>query len=188
MRDIAKQLRHGEVFDVICFVHDVSAGTLRKWLSYAGYGVDGEPLQSEMPRQPLVSVAEGNCVTGGGGDYQGLPTEPVLSCHAHVGMPHTDFCQLTWPDGSLPLTFQLGQYLVRPQIDGGAALPVRRDGGDDPAAAPSSPRLFELIRHVDVTGQSGTGPIAAINRMQALCRGAAPACSTPASGSCRRAR
>ena len=52
-----------------------------------------KPLDSEAPLQSLGSVAEGNCVTGGGGgEYQGLPTDPVLT----RSRPRRVFLGLDW--------------------------------------------------------------------------------------------
>ena len=92
IREVAEDLRDGADFDDLCDRYDVSAGTLRNRLSYAGYRVDGQPQHSDGgPRAPLI--AEGNYVSGGvgGGDYRGLPTEPV---------PHTrhrrEFLGLDW--------------------------------------------------------------------------------------------
>jgi hypothetical protein len=78
IREVAENLRDGADFDDLCERYVVSASTLRNRLSYAGYGADGQPQHSDGPRAPLI--AEGNYVSGGtgGGDYRGLPTEPVL--------------------------------------------------------------------------------------------------------------
>lgn len=77
IREVAEGLRDGDRFATVCRWYDVSEETLTNRLSYAGYGVDGEALNKGS--RPVAAGAEGNCVTGnGGGDYKGLPIEPVL--------------------------------------------------------------------------------------------------------------
>lgn len=79
IREVAEGLQNGDVFATVCQWYDISEKTLTNRLSYAGYGVDGEPLHKAGPRPSVLASAEGNCVTGnGGGDYKGLPIEPVL--------------------------------------------------------------------------------------------------------------
>jgi hypothetical protein len=79
IHEVAEDLRDGADFDKLCDRYDVSEGTLRNRLSYAGYRIDGQPLHSNAaPRVPLI--AEGNYISGGtgGGDYRGLPEAAVL--------------------------------------------------------------------------------------------------------------
>jgi hypothetical protein len=81
MRDIAEDLREGADFEGLCTTYDISGHTLTQRLNHAGYGISGQPLRVEArpsATSPLI-VAEGNYVCGGvgGGDYQGLPIDPV---------------------------------------------------------------------------------------------------------------
>lgn len=56
-----------------------------------------------------------------------------------------------------------GATSLSPKTDDGAGAPPATGGGLAGEAtttpAPSSPRSFELVRHVDVTGKSGTGVV-----------------------------
>lgn len=80
IREIAESLRNGYAFDGLCERYEVAASTLASRLSYAGYSTTGDPMRSTGPRQPLTAGDSGNHITGnaGGGDYLGLPIEPVL--------------------------------------------------------------------------------------------------------------
>lgn len=79
IREIAAGLRNGDEFATVCQWYDINKEALSNRLSYAGYSNDGEPLHPVGDRRPIMAGAEGNCTTGnGGGDYKGLPIEPVL--------------------------------------------------------------------------------------------------------------
>lgn len=78
IREIAEALRNGYDFNELCAQYGGPPGWLASRLSYAGYSVDGQPRKTEAP-QGVLAGAEGNCITGnGGGDYLGLPIDPVL--------------------------------------------------------------------------------------------------------------
>lgn len=80
IRQIAEELRGGADFEQFCEYYGVTESTLRSRLSYAGYGGDGHPRRLETPWEPLDKNAYGNYISGGvgGGDYRGLPQQPVL--------------------------------------------------------------------------------------------------------------
>jgi hypothetical protein len=94
IREIAETLRNGWDFDDLCERHDISASTLANRLSYAGYATSGHALRKTGPRQPLTTGGSGSYVTGhaGGGDYLGLPIEPVL----HRRLVRRVFTGLDW--------------------------------------------------------------------------------------------
>ena len=105
IREIAAGLRGGDEFGVVCQWYDITKEALINRLSYAGYADDGEPLHKPGDRRPFMGGAEGNCTTGnGGGDYKGLPIEPVL----HSRRVRRVFIGLDWTTSpaSGPLWFE----------------------------------------------------------------------------------
>lgn len=94
IREIAEALRNGYDLDGLCEQCGVEPGTLANRLSYAGYATSGHPLRKTGPRQPLTAGGSGSYITGnaGGGDYLGLPIDPVL----HRRLVRRVFTGLDW--------------------------------------------------------------------------------------------
>lgn len=79
IREIAERLRNGEDFERFCEWYDVTPSMMANRLHYAGYSISGGPLHDRQGWVGPLTTAVGNCITGnGGGDYKGLPIEPVL--------------------------------------------------------------------------------------------------------------
>lgn len=80
MEDVAADVRGGTRLETIAADYDVTVGTLRTRLTGAGYNPDtgiAKPYQRNRPAKLESQHIGGGGQYVAGGDYQGLPTEPV---------------------------------------------------------------------------------------------------------------